>query len=114
MKVKFLAGLGLSAVLLVAACGGGSNTNTNANTTNTNTTASTPIPQTNESATLDAATKSKVESALKAKGFTDVTVDTTTSPATLRGTVAKGKMAEALQTAMEAAGKPFSNQLTEK
>lgn len=117
MKIKVLAGFGLSAVLLVAACGGSSNTNTNANANvnrNTNISTPTPIPKTTEAANTDPNLKSKIEAALKAKGFTDVTVDTTTTPATLRGTVAKGKLAEAYQTAVEAAGKPMTNQLTEK
>lgn len=118
MKIKILAGFGLSAVLLVAACGGSSNTNTNANANvNRNTSISTPTPitQTNESATTDPNLKSKIESALKAKGFTDVTVDTATTPATLRGTVAKGKLAEVVQIAQEAnGGKPVKNEVQEK
>jgi hypothetical protein len=113
MKFKLLAGLSLSAVLLIGACGGNKdNTNLNANAR-----AATPTPtaivQTNESATTDTATKTKVEAALKAKGFNNVTVDMTTTPATLRGSVAKDKMTEAIQTAQEAAGKPFKNELTE-
>ena len=117
MKIKLLVIFSLSAFLLLSGCRGDSNTNVaNVNKANTmiNTTAPTPVPMTNESATTDPAMKNKIESALKAKGFNDVTVDTATTPATLRGTVAKGKMAEAVQTAQEAAGKPLSNQITEK
>ncbi|HEX8251201.1 MAG TPA: BON domain-containing protein [Pyrinomonadaceae bacterium] len=115
MKFKILAGFGLSAVLLIGACGGNKDANANANANR-----STPVPtptaiiQTNEAATTDPAMKSKVEAALKAKGFNDVTVDTSTPKATLRGTVAKGKMAEAVRIAQETAGKPFDNQLSEK
>lgn len=58
--------------------------------------------------------KTKIQDALKKAGFTDVTVDTTTTPATLRGTVPKGKMATAVQTAQEAGGKPVKNEITEK
>lgn len=116
MKIKFLVLLSLAAFLLLSGCRGDSNVNTaNANKANMmNTNMATPVKQTNESATTDPTMKPKVEAALKAKGFTDVTVDTSTTPATLRGTVAKGKLAEAYQTAQEAAGKPLTNQMTEK
>ena len=69
----------------------------------------TPIP-----AVASSADQKKIEDALKAKGFTDVKVDTTTTPATIRGTVAKGKLAEAVKVAQEAAGKPVKNEVTEK
>lgn len=119
MKVKILAGFGLSAVLLISACGGSStNTNANANANaNRNTSVSTPTPltQTNVAANTDPNLKSKIESALKAKGFNDVTVDTSTTPATLRGSVPKGKLAEVVQTAQEAnGGKPVKNEVQEK
>ena len=119
MKIKFLAVLGLAAVAGLAGCKGAANTNTNTavvtNTTNTNTTMATPVPKTTESAATDPNLKSKIEAALKAKGFSDVTVDTSTTPATLRGTVAKGKLAEVMATAMESnGGKPVKNEVTEK
>lgn len=114
---KFLLVLTLAAVAAAGACKGNSNTNTNTNA-NTNVAATatpTPVVKTNESATVDTTLKTKTEDALKKKGFTSVTVDLTTTPkATLRGTVPKGKMAEAVATAQEAAGKPFENQITEK
>ncbi|HLM02238.1 MAG TPA: BON domain-containing protein [Pyrinomonadaceae bacterium] len=115
MKFKILAGSALSAVLLIGACGGNKDNNANANANR-----STPVPtptaisQTNESAATDPAMKSKVEAALKAKGFNDVTVDTSTPKAVLRGTVPKGKMTEAVRIAQETTGKPVDNQLTEK
>ena len=68
----------------------------------------TPIP-----ATASNADKTKIEDALKKAGFTTVTVDTTTTPATIRGTVAKGKMADVVKVAQEAAGKPVKNEVTE-
>lgn len=117
MKIKLLVLLSLAAFLLLSGCRGDSNTNTaNANLANTNmaTNMATPVTRTNESAATDPTMKPKVEAALKAKGFTDVTVDTSTTPATLRGTVPKGKMTEAIQTAQETAGKSFTNQITEK
>jgi hyperosmotically inducible periplasmic protein len=58
--------------------------------------------------------QTKIEDALKKAGITGVTVDTSTTPAVLRGTVPKGKMAIALRAAQEAAGKPVKNELTEK
>jgi ABC-type glycerol-3-phosphate transport system substrate-binding protein len=117
MKFKILAGFSLSAVLLIGACGGNKdNTNVNANA-NRNATVSTPTPvaKTSETAATDPAMKSKIEDALKKKGFNDVTVDTSTTPMTLRGSVAKGKLAEVMATAMEAnGGKPVTNQVSEK
>lgn len=115
MKIKFLVLLSLAAFLLLSGCRGDSNTNkTNANVVVTNMATPTPVAKTNETAATDPAMKGNIEKALKAKGFNDVTVDTSTTPATLRGTVAKGKLAEAYQTAQEAAGKPLTNQITEK
>jgi ABC-type Fe3+-hydroxamate transport system substrate-binding protein len=115
MKLKFLAILSLAAFLLLSGCGGNKD-NTNANTNVNKTTVGTPTPvaKTNETAAVDNTLKTKTEDALKKKGFNDVTVDATTTPATLRGSVPKGKLAEAVQTAQEAAGKPFKNEITEK
>jgi len=60
-------------------------------------------------------TAQKVQSAMFQKGFNDVTVDGSTSPMTLRGTIPKGKLAEAVQTAQENnGGKPVKNEMTEK
>jgi ABC-type glycerol-3-phosphate transport system substrate-binding protein len=116
MKFKILAGFGLSAVLLIGACGGNKNTTTNnANTNTAVVTTPTPVIKTSETAATDPGLKSRIEDALKKKGFTDVTVDTSTTPMTLRGSVAKGKLAEVMATAMEAnGGKPVSNQVSEK
>lgn len=114
MKIKFLATLSLGSLLFISACGGGSNSNANnANANKAN--APTPVPMTNESAKTDPNLKSKIESALKAKGFNDVTVDVTTTPATIRGSVPKGKLAEVVKVAQEANdGKPVKNEVTEK
>lgn len=122
MKTKFLAVLGLAVVAGFAGCKGSAtntvtntNTNTAGNTTNTAMATPTAVPKTTESAATDPNLKSNIEKALKAKGFNDVTVDTTTTPATLRGTVAKGKLAEVMQTAQAATGgKPVKNEVTEK
>ena len=65
-------------------------------------------------ATTTSVDKTKIEDALKKAGHTGVTVDTTTTPATLRGTVAKGKTQDMKKVADEAAGKPLKNETTEK
>lgn len=115
MKIKFLAVLGLAAVAGLAGCKGSANTNVATNTNAVVVATATPIAKTTEAATTDPNLKSNIESALKSKGFTDVTVDTTTTPATLRGTVAKGKLPEVVQTAQTAnGGKPVKNEVQEK
>lgn len=112
MRIKLLAVLCLSAFLFLTGCGR-DEANANANRT-TATATPTAIPKTTETPATDAATVKKIEDALKAKGFTDVKVDGTTKPITIRGTVAKGKLAEVVQTAQEAAGSPVKNEVTEK
>jgi osmotically-inducible protein OsmY len=114
MKNKLILVLGLSSLLMFGACKG-SQTNTNTNTNAVVVATPTPVAKTTETAATDPNLKSKIETALKGKGFTAVTVDVTTTPATLRGTVAKGKMAEAVQVAQEAnGGKPVKNEVQEK
>jgi hypothetical protein len=103
----------LSAFLLIGC--GRDNANANANANTATVTTPSPVARTNESATVDPNLKGKIESALKAKGFNDVTVDTTTTPMTLSGTVAKGKLDQVMATVMENnGGKPVSNRVTEK
>jgi hyperosmotically inducible periplasmic protein len=66
-------------------------------------------------AATDPNLKGNIEKALQAKGFKDVTVDVTTTPATIRGTAPKGKLAEVMQAAQGAnGGKPVKNEVTEK
>lgn len=116
MKIKFLAVLGLAAVAGLAGCKSAANTNANTNTVVMNTAATpSPITKTNESAATDPNLKANIEKALKAKGFNDVTVDVATTPATLRGTYPKDKIAEVMATATEAnGGKPLKNEATGK
>ncbi len=116
MKIKLLATFILAAFLFLTGCGGNKDNTNNANNVNkTNAATPTPVPKTSETAATDPALKGKIEDALKKKGFTDVTVDVTTTPVTLRGTVAKGKLAEVMAAAMEAnGGKPVNNQVSEK
>ena len=59
--------------------------------------------------------KTKIESALWAKGFTGITIDISTVPFTLRGTYPKRKIAEVMMTAMQAnGGKPVRNEAFEQ
>lgn len=114
MKIKFLMIFALAAVAVFGACKG----STNANMANTNTAAvmtPTPVMKTDETAMTDPNMKGTIESALKAKGFNEVTVDTSTTPATLNGMVAKGKMDEMMAAAMASnGGKPLKNNVKEK
>ncbi|MGI8494567.1 MAG: hypothetical protein ACR2L1_04540 [Pyrinomonadaceae bacterium] len=113
MKIKVLVVLSLAAFVFLAGCRSASNTNVNVNMANAN--MATPVVKTNETAATGSVMKTKVEKDLKDKGFADITVDETTTPATLRGMVAtKEKMAEAVKIAQESAGKPFENKITVK
>jgi hypothetical protein len=117
MKFKiltFLTILSLAAVLLLGACTGGT-ANNNINVASAPNKA-TPLPTTTLAPATDSADKGKIEAALKKAGFNDVTVDTSTTPATLRGTVAKGKTTDMMKVAVEASGsgKPLKNETTEK
>ena len=117
MKIKFLAVLSLAAVAGLAGCKGDANTNANvkANTNTATVTTPTPVATTNTAANNDPNIKGKNEAALKTKGFNDVTVDVSTTPATLRGSYPKDKLAEVIQTAQEAnGGKPVKNEASPK
>lgn len=116
MKIKVLTVLSLAAMFLLSGCPGGNDTNKAANNAATvNTNMPTPVAKTNESAATDPALKQKIEDALKAKGFNDVTVDTTTTPATLRGTYPKDRLPELIETATQAnGGKPVKNEASPK
>lgn len=101
--------------LSLSGCSGSTETNSaktanaNANKTNTAVVVSTiPTP------TEDTATKAKIEEALKKAGFTDITVDATTTPITIRGTVSGDKLAEVVFVAEQAAGKKVQNDIKEK
>jgi hypothetical protein len=111
MRIKLLVVLCLSTFLFLAACGKNENKNANSNAVVVAT--ATPLPKTSETAAVDNTLKTKIEDALKKKGFTTVTVDASTTPATLRGTYPKGKLDEVIQTAQEAAGKPVKNEMAE-
>ena len=112
-KLTILIILSLAAVLLLGACGGSTAPN-NAPAAAPN--KPTPLPTTTANNVSDTGDKAKIEAALKSAGFTDVTVDTSTTPATLRGTVAKGKTTDMMKVAVSAAGssKTLKNETTEK
>lgn len=116
MRIKLLVVLCLSTFLFLAGCRGGADANANANANRMTATPSpTAVTRTTESATVDPNMKSKIESALKAKGFNDVMVDTSTTPMTITGTVAKGKLDQVMATVTENnGGKPVNNKVTEK
>jgi ABC-type glycerol-3-phosphate transport system substrate-binding protein len=108
MKIKILTLVALASLSFATACGG-REANHNTATPMAAATA-TPLP-----ATTDPALKTTIENELKKKGFNNVTVDVTTTPATLRGTYPKGKLPEMIQTAQLAnGGKPLQNQATEE
>ncbi|MCU1288687.1 MAG: hypothetical protein JWN60_916 [Acidobacteria bacterium] len=119
MNIKVLGTVTLSALLLLSGCGKSDNANTvnvNANraANTTTTTTNTAVPA-NTPPLADTVTKTVVEEALKRKNLSnDITVEATTTQVILRGTVPKGKMAEAVQAAQEAGKKPVKNELTEK
>ena len=111
--LTFLTILSLAAVLLLSGCWGNTATPNNASSTVNK---PTPLPTTTVNNVTNTGDKAKIEEALKKAGFTDVTVDTSATPAILRGTVAKGKTTDMMNVAMEASGsgKPLKNETTEK
>lgn len=114
MKIKLLTVLSLAAFLCLGGCRSTSNTNANLVTTNTNTTVTTTTPMATMAPAADAVTQTNVESALTKAGITGIMVDATTTEITLRGSVAKGKLAEAVRIANErGGGKRVNNQLVE-
>jgi hypothetical protein len=112
MRIKLLVVLCLSTFLFLAGCNRDKG-NTNANSNTAVVTSPTPLPRSTETAAVDTAMRTRIEDALKKKGFTTVTVDATPTGAVLRGTYPKGKLDEVIQTAQEAAGKPVRNEMAE-
>jgi len=115
MKIKVLAVLGLATFIGLVGCKSAANTNTTVvNTSTMNSSTMNTSTMSTPAAMADPATKKTIEDALEKKGITGVTVDAMSTGVTLRGTVAKGKMAEAVQVAQEAGRKPVKSELTEK
>ena len=113
MKIKFLAAFGLTAVLFFGGCGKKDEANANANK-NTNVAVSTPLPTPAPVTVSDAQLKTTVENNLKAKNLTGITVEVTGGEVTLRGSVAKDKLADAMMAASEAKPKKVNNELSVK
>lgn len=113
MKIKFLAVLCLAVLSLMVGCK--SATNTNVTTTNANMNANAMTMTTPAMAAADPAAELAVKTALAKKGLNDVTVQATTAEITIRGTVPKGKLGEAMMAASEAGrGRKVTNQVSEK
>ncbi len=115
MKIKFLAILSLTVALFIGAC---NRNDSNANRTNLNVNMATPMGTATATplvANTGPMMKSRIESELRAKGLNNITIDVTTTPATIRGTYPKGKLAEVIQAAQVAnGGKPVKNEATEE
>ena len=113
MKIRVLTVFGLAAFLFMVGCKGSANTNaTNANMMNSNSMANSMI-NTAPPAT-DSVAAAAVSDAMKKAGLNDVTVSATTVEVTLRGTVPKGKLGEAVRVANETGKRKVNNELTEK
>jgi len=109
MKIKFLAVLCLAVLSSMVGCKSATNTNVNTTNANMNTNANMTM------AVADPATEAAVKAALAKKGLNDVTVQATTTEITIRGTVPKGKLGEAMMAASEAGrNRKVTNQVTEK
>ncbi len=115
MKIKFLTVLSFAIVLFIGAC---NRSDDNGNRTNVNVNVATPMRTATATpivANTDPMLKTNIENELKKKGFNNITIDITTTPATIRGTYPKGKLAEVIQAAQLAnGGKPVKNEATEE
>jgi hypothetical protein len=111
MKTTTFLAVSILVTTMSLACGGG-NTSHNGNHSNMSAATATPTPI---PANTDPALKTNIENELRKKGFNNVTVDVTTTPATLRGTYPKGRLAEVIQTAQVANGmKPVRYDMSEE
>lgn len=67
------------------------------------------------SAAVSSEMAQQIQNILLQKGFNGITVDYSTTPMTLRGTVPKGKLAEVIYSVQESnGGKPVKSELTEQ
>lgn len=104
----------LNLIFFLSACGNPAPTENSANTNANSSNKSANQNSANAAPTVDAAEKTKIEEALKKEGFKDLTIDYSTQPPTLRGTVPPEKIAIAILVAEKAAGKKLTNGLNEK
>jgi osmotically-inducible protein OsmY len=126
MKIRFAAGSLSAAALALAlgasACGKGDNTNansaSNANSAAVNTNAvSNTVSNTSNaisnatSGVTDAALKNAIEANLTRYGVTGVTVEVKDKEVTLKGSIPRAKLQDAMKAANEASPKKVNNQL---
>ena len=114
MKIKVLTILSLAAFLLMVGCKGAANTNTaNGNMMNSNSMANSMTNMTTAPAS-DTVAATAVKDAMQKAGLNDVMVTATATEVTLRGTVPKGKLGEAVRIATETGKRKVNNDLSEK
>ncbi len=116
MKIKILTALCLAAFMGLAAAGCRNAANSNVTNTNTNTNMaiSTPVTATPMTPTeaKDTTAETAVKAALDKAGYKDITVEATASKVTLRGTVAKAKLSEAVRIATDTGKRKVDNQIS--
>jgi len=111
MKIRILTIISLASFLLLVGCRGTANTNVangNMMMNGNMMTNSVTAPAT------DSVAATAVKDAMQKAGMNDVTVTATTAEVTLRGTVPKGKLGEAVRIANETGRRKVNNELTEK
>ncbi len=111
MKIRILTILSLAAFMFLVGCRGTANTNVaNGNMMmNGNMMANSMTAPASDSVAATA-----VKNAMQKAGMNDVAVTATTTEVTLRGTVPKGKLGEAVRIANETGRRKVNNELTEK
>jgi major membrane immunogen (membrane-anchored lipoprotein) len=121
MKIRFTAGGALALVLALgaSACGGKDNANnansaSNANTAAVNTNAVSNTGNAISNATsgiTDSGLKNSIEANLTRYGITGVTVEVKDKEVTLKGSIPRAKLQDAMKAANEANPKKVNNQL---
>ena len=115
MKIKFLTLLSIAAFSIMIGCKSATNTNVaNTNTVMNANSMTNSMANTMTVPTVDSVAATAVKDALQKAGLSGVTVSATTTEVTLRGTVPKGKLGEAVRIANETGKRKVNNELTEK
>ncbi len=107
---KLIIGLALLALSLAAAACGGKTENAPANT-NTAIVISTPAPVAAPSIAPDTTLKNSIEANLTKAGVTGVTVEVAGGEVTLKGSIPRAKLPDAMKAANDAGPKKVNNQL---
>ncbi len=110
MKIRILTVLSLAVFMFLVGCRGAANTNMTANGNMMNSNSMTNTMST----ASDSVAATAVKDAMQKAGFNNVMVTATTTEVTLRGTVPKGKLGEAVRIANETGKRRVSNELSEK